>query len=278
MTTTQSLPTQAAGHYVRMADPAPVTLARVLSSEWVKLRSLRSSWITLILAIAAMLLVAVVGGILTNQDWAHMHPGELARFEPIGRSLTGLNIAQLAIGVLGVLFITGEYGTGMIRSTLGAAPKRLPVLWAKTILFGAVTFVLMEISCFIAFFAGQAALGSHGTTISAAGALRATVGSGLYLTVVAVLGIALGFIIRSTAGGIAALFGILLVLPGILAILPESWQTNVAPYLPSNAGAALYDLRPDAGTLAPWTGFAVFCLYAVVALIAAAIVLERRDA
>ena len=118
------------------------------------------------------------------------------RFEPIGDSLTGINFSQLAIGVLGVLFITGEYGTGMIRSTLAAAPKRLPVLWAKAILFTAVTLVSMEIAALVAFFAGQAALGSHGTTITAAGALRATVGTGLYLTVVALLGIALGFIIR----------------------------------------------------------------------------------
>ena len=95
---------------------------------------------------------------------------------------------------------------------------------------------------------------------------------------VALLGVALGFIIRSTAGGIAALFGILLVLPGILAILPQTWQDDIGPYLPSNAGAALYTVRPDTTTLAPWIGFAVFCLYAVVAMVAAAIVLKRRDA
>lgn len=278
MTTIHNVPTQQVTPFVPQADPAPVTFRRVLASEWVKLRSLRSSWFTMVLAIAGMVVVAIAGGILTNQDWNHMRPGELARFDPISQSLTGINFSQLAIGVLGVLFVTGEYGTGMIRSTLTAAPRRLPVLWAKALLFAAATLVLMEISAFIAFFAGQAALGTHGTTLAAAGALRATVGTGLYLTVVALLGVSLGFVIRSTAGGIAALFGILLVLPGILAILPEAWQTNIGPYLPSNAGAALYDLHPESASLAPWTGFAVFCLYALAATAAAAILLRRRDA
>lgn len=278
MSITHDAPTRLLTPYVSPADPTPVTLRRVLASEWVKLRSLRSSWITLILAVAGMVVVAIAGGILTNQDWSHLHPGELARFDPITQSLTGINFSQLAIGVLGVLFITGEYGTGMIRSTLAAAPKRLPVLWAKAVLFATLTLVLMEFSAFVAFLAGQAALGSHGTTLAATGALRATVGTGLYLTVVALLGVALGFIIRSTAGGIAALFGVLLVLPGVLAILPETWQSTIGPYLPSNAGAALYDLHPDGASLAPWTGFAMFCLYAALALVAAAVVLRRRDA
>ena len=278
MTTTRDTSNRLVAPYVSQANPTPVTLTRVLSSEWVKLRSLRSSWITLALAVAGLVVVAIVGGILTNADWSHLHRGELARFDPTDRSLAGLNFSQLAIGVLGVLFVTGEYGTGMIRSSLAAVPRRLPVLWAKAIVFATVTLVLMEVSAFVAFLGGQAALGTHGTTMAAAGALRATVGTGLYLTVVALLGIALGFLVRSTAGGIAALFGLLLVLPGILAILPESWQTTVGPYLPSNAGAALYDLHPESASLAPWTGFAVFFLYAVIALIGAAAVLKRRDA
>ena len=103
-------------------------------------------------------------------------------------------------------------------------------------------------------------------------------GTGLYLTVVAVIGVSLGFIIRSTAGGIAAVVTILLVLPGVVSILPQTWQDTISPYLPSNAGAAIYDLRPEPGALGPWTGFGVFCLYAVAGLLAAAVVLKRRDA
>ncbi len=266
------------GPYVPMSNPPPVTLGRVLASEWVKLRSLRSSWLTLALAVAGLVAVGLIGGYLINHDWAHMRAARQARFDPIGTSLDGLNFSQLAIGVLGVLFVTGEYGTGQIRSSLAAAPTRLPIFWAKTLLFGAVTLVLMQLSAFVAFFGGQATLGTHGTSLAAAGALRAVVGTGLYLTVVALLGVGLGFVVRNTAGGIAALVGLLLVLPGILAILPDSWQTTIGPYLPSNAGAAIYDLHPDPGTLPPWTGLGVFFLYALAALIAGAIVLQRRDA
>jgi hypothetical protein len=152
------------------------------------------------------------------------------------------------------------------------------VLWAKLAVFGTVSLVLMECASFTAFFLGQLTLQTHGVSITAPGALRAVVGSGLYLTVVAVLGVALGFLIRSTAGGIAALVGLLLVLPGVMNILPQSWQDHLTPYLPSVAGGAVYQIRVDPGTLAPWSGFGVFLAYAAVAVAVAGVVLVRRDA
>lgn len=264
--------------FVSAMTVEPVSQGKVVTSEWVKLTTLRSSWITLVLAIGALALMGGVVGFFLNRDWDRMRPARQAAFDAVGTSLAGARFAQLAIGVLGVLFVTGEYGTGMIRSSLTAVPKRLPVLWAKALVFGVVTLILTEIAAFIGFFIGQATLGAHSVALSSDGALRATIGTGLYLTVVALLGISLGFIIRSTAGGIAALVGILLVLPGVVSILPQTWQDNISPYLPSNAGAALYDLRPEPGSLDPWTGFGVFCLYAVAGLIAAAVVLKRRDA
>lgn len=256
----------------------PVSQRRVISSEWVKLRTLRSSWITMGCAVAALALLGLLIGIITNANWATMDPDRIAGFNPVDTSLAGVNFAQLAVAVLGVLVISGEYSTGMIRSSLGAVPKRLPVLWAKLLVFGAATLVLMEIAAFGAFWLGQAGLAAHGTTISAPGALRAVIGTGLYLTVVAVLSVALGFIIRSTAGGISAVIGLLLVLPGIMNILPQSWQIHVSPYLPSNAGAAVFTQHPDPGTLEPWTGFAVFCVYAAVAVGISAVLLNRRNA
>ncbi len=278
MTSTQLTPPPARAAFVSQQLQGRVTQGRLIRSEWIKLRTLRSSWITFVLGFAALPVIGILVGVLTNQDWSHMRPGRQANFNPIDASLTGVNFAQLAFGVLGVLFISGEYGTGSIRSTLAAAPKRLPVLWAKTVVYLSVVLISSEIGSFLGFFGGQAALGAHGTTISAPGALRATVGVGLYLTVVALIGLALGFLIRSTAGGIAAFVGILLVLPGIMNVLPDSWQTNVGPYLPSNAGSVLWDQHPDPGSLAPWTGFAVFLLYGVVALVGAAVALKRRDA
>ena len=256
----------------------PVTFPRVVKSEFVKLRSLRSTWITLVLGSVAMVAIGGIIGFLTNHDWAHLRKGELARFDPVMQSLTGVQFAQLAFGVLGVLFVTGEYGTGMIRSSFGAVPRRLPVLWAKAVVFGAVTLVLMTVAALSGFFLGQATLSSHGTTLAAAGAVRAVLGTALYVTVVGLLGVGLGFIVRSTAGGIAALFGVLLVLPGVISILPQTWQDHITAYLPSVAGSALWDLHPETGTLAPWTGFAVFGGYAVLTLVIGGILLRRRDA
>lgn len=229
-------------------------------------------------ALAALALLGLLIGIITNANWGHLEPDEAAPFNAVDTSLRGINFAQLAVAVLGVLFISGEYSTGMIRSSLGAVPRRLPVLWAKLAVFGAVTLILMEIASFAAFWLGQLGLGVHGTTLSAPGALRAVIGTGLYLTVVGLLSVALGFIIRSTAGGISAVVGLLLVLPGIMSVLPRSWQNHVSPYLPSNAGAVVTTVHADPGSLAPWAGFSVFCLYAAVAIVISAVLLNRRNA
>jgi ABC-2 type transport system permease protein len=257
---------------------APVTQVRVLRSEWIKMRSLRSTTLTLLAAVLAMLALAWLIGWATNDHWNRMDPGERATFNAIDRSLAGVNLAQLAIGVLGVLLISGEYATGMIRATLSAVPRRLPVLWAKAGLYAAVTFVLMLVSSFLAFLIGQHFLASHGTTLSAPHAWRAIIGTAGYLTLIAILAVAFGFAIRSTAGGIASLFGLLLVLPGVGQLLPASWQSHTLPYLPSNAGSAMYSARPEPTALSPGTGLLVLVIWVVVALAAAAILLKRRDA
>jgi ABC-2 type transport system permease protein len=276
-TVTVSAPRQSAGRD-RAVEHHKVTQGRVLASEWIKLRSLRSTMYTLLAAIVMTIgLGMLFSGVMANR-WSRLDPPELARFDPTGVSLRGVFLAQLAIGVLGVLLITGEYSTGMIRATLAAVPKRLPVLWAKVGLFGVVAAVLMIVSSFVAFLSGQALLGTHGTTLGASGVARAVVGAGLYLTVVGLLGVALGFIIRNTAGAIATLFGVLLVLPVLGEVLPSTWAKHITPYLPSNAGQAVMSVHQAPGDLAPWTGFAVFCGYAVVAIIAAAALLKRRDA
>ena len=258
---------------------SPVTQGRVVASEWIKMRSLRSTAYTLLAAVVAMIAIGWIVGWATDAHWATMRPEERAGFEPIGRSLAGVNLAQLAIGVLGVLLISGEYATGMIRATFAAVPTRLPVIWAKAALFAVVTFVLMLASAFVAFLVGQHFLGSHGTTLSAPHALRAIVAVAAYLTLIGAFAVALGFILRSTAGGIATLFGLLLVLPGIGQVLPTSWQQHTLPYLPSNAGSSMYGVvqeNPDA--LSAGMGLLVLCLWVVAGLVTAAVVVRRRDA
>lgn len=256
-----------------------VTQLRVLHSEWIKMRSLRSTFYTLIAAVVALIGLGALFAAFTAGHWDHMSARERASFEPGITSLRGYFLAQLAVGVLGVLTVSGEYATGMVRASLTAVPRRLPVLWAKAALFMAVTWVLMTAGAFVAFLVGQALLSSQhvGTTLGAPGELRQVMGVGLYLTAVGLLGVATGALIRNTAGGIATVFGLLLVVPVLAEALPTSWGNHIDQWLPSNAGQSVLTLHREAHTLAPWTGFGVFCLYAVVALAAAAVLLRQRD-
>ena len=257
-----------------------VTHGRVARSEWTKLRSVRSTlWallITLLLIIGIGILVCVV----FESRWPHLGAHERGHFHPLQASLAGVNFAQLSLGVLGVLAMTAEYSTGSIRSTLAAVPKRLPVIWAKVLVFGVVAFLVSLPAVFIVFFAGQSILtGQHiNTSISHPGVVRALFGAALYLMVMGLFGLGLGSIVRSTAGGIASLAGLVFVLPPIIGLLPSSVSNSVDPYLPSNAGGAVWTINPDPNTLAPWAGFGVFCAYAAVAIAIAAVLMVRRDA
>jgi ABC-2 type transport system permease protein len=256
----------------------PVSQRRVLRSEWIKFRTLRSTLIVLAVTVIGMVGIGLIIAVVTKHNFASMNPDDRAHFNAIDRVLGGVDVAQLTVGVLGVLMITGEYSTGMIRATFGAVPTRLPVLWAKLAVFAAVVFAVCLPASFAAFLGGEALLGSHGVALSSPGALRAVFGVALYLTVAGLLGVAFGFIVRNTAGGIAALLGLLLVLPGLSNLLPTSWQNSVVPYFPSNAGQALYTQHGDHTMMQPWPGFALFVGYLALAVLAAAVSLRRRDA
>lgn len=259
-------------------EVSPVSPTTVVRSEWIKFRTLRSSWVVLAATVVAVIGIGLLVSYFTKTHWGSLAPDERARFNAVDRSLVGVNLAQLTVGVLGVLFITGEYGTGMIRATLAAAPTRIPVLAAKAVVFGVVAFSVSIVATVLSFAAGQSLLGSHGVGWGHPGAVRAVFGAALYLTLVGLFGVALGFVVRSTAGGIGALFGVLLVLPVIVGALPSSWADSVGPYLPSRAGGALWTLRPDGHSLSPWAGFAVFLAWTIAALVAAGVLLRRRDA
>ncbi len=258
-----------------------VTQWRVIVSEWIKIRSLRSTVYTLLAAVVVVVGFGVIAALTSTGAITTGDGGEGVGTDPVAISLTGVMLAQLVIGVLGVLVITADYSTGMIRSTLAAVPKRLPVLWAKAGVLAVVTGVLMLVAVFAAFLSGQAILsgGGTGAALTDPGVLRAVLGSVGYLAGVALLGLAIGAIIRITAGAIAALVGTLLLLPALLGLLlPSGWGDTVVSYLPSNAAAAFTTVNPGADLLSSGAGLAVFAGYLVVLFGAAAALLVRRDA
>jgi len=259
--------------------PQKVTQARVLRSEWTKLRTQPSTGWTLLAAV-----VLVIGfGILYSLLRAARPPHGAAAgaFDPASVSLAGVQLAQIAAGVLGVLLITSEYASGLIRATFIAVPRRLPVLWGKAATLAAATVAVSLPAALAAFLAGQSILGRQhlAVPLSHPGVARAVLGSALYLAVAALLGLGLGALLRSTAGGISALFGLLFAVPIVVGFLPGNWSGDVGKFLPATAGQAVTTVHPDPTvSLAPWTGFGVFCLYAAAALGLAAIRMRRGDA
>ncbi len=261
-----------------------VTLPRVIKSEWIKFWSLRSTWITLAAAVFVFIGIGLLASSLSGDGGAagpgpgpDGPPGQST--DPTDLSLAGTTFAQLILGTLGVLFMATEYTTGMIRSTLAAVPKRLPMLWAKLLVFIGVVFAVSAIASFAAFLGGQAVIGSEGASLSDPGVVRAVVGTAAYLTGAGVLGLGLGALLRSTAGAITTVFGVLFVLPGISGLLlPDSWSDKVTPYLPSNAGSAFTAVTQASDQLSAWAGLAVFAGYLAITVIAAAWRLKTRDA
>jgi hypothetical protein len=251
-------------------------LLDVLRSELCKLRSVRSTYWALLATIAFNVVVAVALAIfLPSQLSAH----ERATLDTTRVSLGGMHLSQVACGLLGVLVITSEYGTGTIRATFAAVPQRRVVLAAKAVVLAAAVLIAGLIACFAAYLAFDViASGSLHTSLGDPGVLRAVVGGALYLTALGLLGFALGAIIRSGAGAVAGLLGLLFVPTILVQLLPHSLNQELSGYMPMDAGGAIFALHRDGRTLAPWAGFAVFSAYTALALLAAFLLVDKRDA
>ena len=258
------------------AMAGPVTQVRVVRSEWVKLRALRSTWSCMLIAV---LLIVGVGAVFAGGKPYRVsaaHPAANA----VSVSLFGILVAQLVIGALGVLMFSGEYGTGMIRASLAAVPSRWPVLWAKLIVLAGLVFPVTLLAAVAEFFVAtaiQSARGASAISLADPGVLRTVVGASLYLTVAAVIGLALGSLLRKTAAGLSAFAAVFFVGPIVVPHLPHA-VAGIEPYLPSSAGGALWGQPLAAHPLSPWTGFALLCGYAAVLIGLAAWQLRRRDA
>lgn len=252
----------------------------VLRSEWTKLRSVRSTMWALLATIGITIGFGTLFCLAYTARYDRLALRDRLTVDPTLLSLRGLFLSTLAIGVLGVLVITSEYATGMIRSSLAAVPQRRALLAAKAIVFGGVALVISIGSAFAAFGAGQAILSRKhlGTSLTDPTVLRAVLGAGIYLTIVGLLGLAIGTILRRTAGAIATLVGLVFIADVLVDALPSPWNTDIGKFLPGNAGLAVFSVRANADRLTPGSAFIVLLLWLVAALIVATIAITRRDA
>jgi ABC-type transport system involved in multi-copper enzyme maturation permease subunit len=254
------------------------TFAGVLRSEFTKIRSVRSTYWTLL----ALVVVTVGFGALASYGATRDGHGGVF-FDATQRSLGGLYISQLVIGVLGVLVISSEYSTGMIRTTLTTLPRRGTMIAAKAVVFAVVAFVTGLITCFASFFVGQAIMSSDhiGASLSQPNVLRAVLGGALFLTACGLLAFGIGLLLRHSAGAITTVVGLLFVVTILVNLLPATWQNHVDKWIPAMAGTQIWATIPSQGQpamFAAWTGFAVFCGYAAIVLAAAVILFRKRDA
>jgi ABC-2 type transport system permease protein len=265
-TLTRQIPSTGAG---------PVTALRVFRSEWTKLRSLRSSWWTIATSIVLTIGLGVAISLASAaEETSSSLPDDIA-----ARSELGTILAQLALGTLGVLLVSGEYGTGMIRSSMTVVPRRLPVLWAKLAVYVCVVLPVTMATAVATFLLGQVAWRAQGrapASLGDSGVAQIVLGASLYLTVAGVCAVALATLLRSTAGGITVVVGLFFVLPTVMGAMPAR-IADATRFLPSNAGGAVARLATTAHPLQPWAGFALLCCYATALVAAAAWRLHRTD-
>lgn len=274
MSATATVPATRAA--ARPTSDARVTFGRLLRSEWIKLWSLRSTWWVLPITVVAQAGIA----------WMIAYFG-VRQFDESGMDYTvtagdivgGIQFAQLAICVLAVLAITGEYSTGMIRSTLSTSPTRTPALLAKGLVVVAVAFVTGVVGTLVSWAVTYPVLGeAHRVDLGLEMNQRILLGAPLYLAAIALLAYAIGALLRHSAGALATVLGLLLVVESVFALIPWTFFEKISPYLPMSAGSQLVmSDNPDA-VLGPWEGYGVLVAWGVVALAAAAVLLRRRDA
>jgi len=256
------------------------TLPRVMRAEWTKLFSVRSTGWTLLALVAATIGLGVLASWGTNHGWPQMSAADRAKFDPVSTSMSGLALGQLAIAVLGVMVISSEYSTGGIRVSLTTVPRRMRLLTAKALVFTGVAFVVGLATSFGAFYAGQPWFSERGigASLGDPGVLRAVIGGGLYVAASGLFGLAMGALLRRTAGAVTAAVALLLVVPPLMNLLPGAWGDAVVRYFSSNAGQQISYTHQSGNYLTPWVGFGVYCLWWAIPLAFGAWLMQQRDA
>jgi ABC-2 type transport system permease protein len=276
---------QAPSHTSVPAGPGPrAPWTGLLLAEWTKIRSVRSTvWSLLSFMVVAIGVCTLIAFVIANQ-WNKVgpHPEHATILaDPTGAIYgAGFDLGQLALAVLGVIVITSEYSSGAIRSSLLAVPNRISMLVAKVVVFGVLVFIISAITVFAVFFIATTIYHpDFVVTLGQPGVLRATIGGIIYLTVLGLFSMAIGGLIRHTAGAVATVIGLILVVPIVVSLIPGTIAAHVNAYLPTNAGHLIAQTsQQSSDLLSPWQGFGVFCLWTAVLLIACGWLLKQRDA
>lgn len=256
------------------------TYRRLTASEWTKLRSLRSTQWTLLALVVTSIGLAALGCAVNAHDWPNFTAADRASWDPTNTSLSGTILGQLAIGVFGVLAITAEYSSGTIRASLTAVPRRTRWFVAKASVYGLAALVVGEVVSFASFLMGQAIFSGRVPSASLTNleVVRAVGLAGVYLSLVCLLAMALGTILRHTAAAITVVVALLLVVPGVVSALPGGIQNSVGRFLPEQlGGSSMGAVVPEPHAFGPWVATGLLTSYVLAVLVGAVALLRRRD-
>ncbi|SER31530.1 ABC-2 type transport system permease protein [Streptomyces sp. yr375] len=252
---------------------------QVIRSEWTKIRSVASTMWTLSLAVVVTIALGMLISALSRHEFDHMSRGDRLSFDPTFISFAGMTLGQLAMIVFGVLVVSNEYSTGMIRTSLAAVPQRGAFLFSKIAVAAGLCLAVGLVTSFVTFFLGQAMLGSHRASIGDSGVLRAVVGGGLYMTLIAVFSMGMATMLRSPMLSLGILMPFFFLISNILGNV--SATKKIGRYLPDQAGSRIMQVVTpinDDTPYGPWGGLAIMALWVVAALAAGYVLLKRRDA
>ncbi|MEU7132430.1 ABC transporter permease [Streptomyces sp. NPDC046261] len=251
---------------------------QVLASEWTKIKSVRSTVWTLGIAVVVTVALGALISALSKKDFDKLSPEDKIQFDPTFISFAGMGLGQLALIVFGVLVVSNEYSTGMIRTSLAAVPQRGTFLFSKIAIATLLAFVVAMVTSFVTFFVGQAMLGGHKAQLGDPGVLRAVVGGGLYMTLIAVFSMGVATMLRSPMLSLGILMPFFFLISAILGNVPAT--KKVGQYLPDQAGQKVMQVVTvgDDAPYGPWGGFMIMVLWVVAALIGGYVLLKKRDA